>query len=364
MITAIRSRWVQMLAIVLAGNLLAQFVRGIMGWDVNDFRAFWTGGAQLASGHPLYDATTQLQLQAAAFPVARDPSRFTAFVSPPPVAVAFRPFANLPTWVAAVAFEVAVVVAIVVAARALWCLYPNRWVILTLIALPMGADSLWLMQMDYFAFAAGAVSVLALYRGRAFVAGLLLAGMMVKPQLVWLVPVAALTAGQWRLLAGMMAGIALGVVVSVLAGGPSSLSSWLHLANAIDTAQVFFGASLPSAFMGIDPMAFIVAGVVAALAAGWLLRRDPMLMVGVALTLSLLFTTHLFRGDYLVVGIPLVIWARRSDVQAMVTAVAFTFVSLVAPPTGDRGAYWLSLLTVGLLLALGVRELPQRWPFA
>lgn len=69
-------------------------------------------------------------------------------------------------------------------------------------------------------------ALLALDRGMPFVAGLALAALLMKPQLIWLLPVGLVLAAQWRVLAGFACGAALWLVSALALVGAGQLARW------------------------------------------------------------------------------------------------------------------------------------------
>jgi hypothetical protein len=140
-------------------------------------------------------------------------------------------------------------------------------------------------------------SVLLAERRRYGWAGLLLATLVLKPQVVWLVVPAFVAARSWRYLGGLLLGGAAWLGVSILIAGPQGLVALAQLIARNYPGQADIGVGIPSlisAATGSGVTAFFAAGAFGVTAAAvllWrreLLRGQPMAAVAIGVSLSLL----------------------------------------------------------------------------
>ena len=92
-------------------------------------------------------------------------------------------------------------------------------VVIAVFSLEAGTGIL-LGQSDGLMLLAATLAIEALAGGRPVFAGLLLAPLLLKPQLVWLVPPALIVARQWRMLGALAAGAVVVLLGSVAVAGP------------------------------------------------------------------------------------------------------------------------------------------------
>jgi hypothetical protein len=181
-------------------------------------------------------------------------------------------------------------------------------------------------------------SVLLAARGHRGWAGLLLATLILKPQVIWLVLPALVAARSWRYLAGLLVG-SIGLIgLSVLITGPRSLVALTRLVAGNYPGQSNSSIGLPSlvsAATGSGEAGFIAAACLGAIATGlllWrreLLRGRPVAAVAVGVVLSLLCAPHVTTEDLMLMVVPIALIARRSAVCALIEAVAISAVEVV-----------------------------------
>lgn len=200
-------------------------------------------------------------------------------------------------------------------------------------------------------------------------AGLLLATLVLKPQVVWLVVPALVAARSWRYLGGLVLGCAVWLAVSVFIARPAALLALAQLIFSSYPGQADIGVGIPSlisAATGNGGIAFIAAGVLGVIAAaGLLLRRDllrgrPIAAVAVGVSLSLLCSPHVSLEDLMLLTVPVAFIARRWPKVALCEALAISAVELVQLqfPVGDRHfqPLVLAIVTASAVLALVPRS--------
>jgi hypothetical protein len=241
---------------------------------------------------------------------------------------------------------------------------PLRLLIAVSAVLSLSAVSA-VIQWDSLMAAALLGSVLLAERRHYVWAGVLLATLVLKPQVVWLVVPALVAAGSWRYLEGLLLGIAGWIGVSLLAAGPHAL---LALGQVI--AQTYPGQagnsvglpSLVSDVTGSGSLGFVVAaglGVLATVLLMWRRRAlddRPVVAVALGIALSLLCAPHVSAEDLMLVTLPVVVLARHWPMLALSEALAFSvveFAQLQLPP-GDRHfePFVLAALTITLVLLI------------
>ncbi len=192
-------------------------------------------------------------------------------------------------------------------------------------------------QWDSLLALAATGAYVVLQRDRQMLAGLLLSILLLKPQLVWLVPVVVVIGGRWRVLYGIVAGAIVLVVSSIAVLGWSDATRWLHEISPNIVARP--GISLPhmlAAFGATSAMVVITSGVVAggitlALLARrrWLRSLTPTRLLSLGVLLSMLAAPHLLPYDLIIVAPVIVLWARDHERHALVSSVVLSAAFLV-----------------------------------
>jgi hypothetical protein len=104
----------------------------------------------------------------------------------------------------------------------------NRYLAMALVAFPTFANLLW-GQSNLWLMLCVSLFLREWEQERSFWAGLWAGGLLLKPQtMVLLVPALAL-ARQWRVLAGLGAGVAILVTASFLLAGPAGMATWARI---------------------------------------------------------------------------------------------------------------------------------------
>jgi hypothetical protein len=286
-----------------------------------DFLAHWTGGRALLEGlaDQLYEPGVQQMVQDSAVGPGTD---LSWFVSPPFVAVLYVPFGLMPYTMAAVMWTFGSGGLLLWGLRRLGTFGPRIWrsnkklvLLATLASYPV-----------FELFAAGQDSALMLaiwiggaglaIRSREAAAGLVFSLGLIKPQLVWVVPLLFVLQRRFTALAGFAAGGALVGIVSVAVAGVHGVRGWLALlvsplyleqisgaqdwkmgsVSALAKALATAGGVPFSSAVGYAAGLFIVAAFMA-----WTVRRspDPQHLWAAALITSVAASPHLFLYDAL-----------------------------------------------------------------
>jgi hypothetical protein len=234
-------------------------------------------------------------------------------------------------------------------------------VIIAVFSLEAGTGIL-LGQSDGLMLLGAVLAIEALDRHRPVVAGLMLAPLLLKPQLVWLVPPVLIVARQWRMLAALAAGAVVVLVGSIAVAGPNHILDAFGLVSAPSYAHLDLQSnSIPALIarpLGSNPAAWAAAITLAIVAvAGMvvmrdLLRRNVVPAVAVGIGLSIVISPHL--GDYslMLLAVPLAVLAPRAPVLALVLAAAYTAVSMFNPLVSLNESSVALVLLAGLIAAV------------
>jgi len=208
-------------------------------------------------------------------------------------------------------------------------------------------------------------SVLLAERRKYGWAGVLLATLILKPQVLWLVVPALIAARSWRYLGGLLLGSIGWIVVSLAITGPNGFVALVQLTARTYPGQTDSSMGLPSlvsALTGSGDAGFIAAGCLGAIAAAFLLwrrevlRGQPVAVVGVGLVLSLLCSPHVTGEDFMLVAVPIALIARRWPLLALSEAIAISAVEIVQlqlPPSAQHlQPFMLAVIAASTLLAV------------
>ena len=281
---------------------------------------------------------------------------------PPFTFLLFVPFLYLPYPIAYFLFLALMVTAL---GATWWMLAPpadRRLHLLVLAAfLPVGF-CLWLGQIIPLVALCVALAyrLLELRRPREdLLAGIVLAGLVLKPNLALLVPVALLAAGRWRALTGLaVAGVVLAVTAYFLLTPYGITQYYLHLRSVTaDQPRVLIDSGLTMVgLFGLGPLLLVAdAAVVAAVALVAVRTRANGAAAGLAAALagSLLVTTYLHWQDLVMVLPATWLWlraapARRHTVPFLVAVWAVANFTLAVPVVLLA---WLAVMTAETVLA-------------
>jgi hypothetical protein len=331
---------------LLALELVIQPYR-VWRHPVSDWLGFMTGGRMVHDGlaHRLYDLDLQQHVQAAA--VGPDlGERFWNYANPPLFAWLLQPFAVLSPGAGAAAFATVAALSLVAALAVLAWLLPRNWAMWLRIGVAAAAGITVPMvdgvagQITPVLMLFLAAAALRLRRhGDSLVAGLLLGALVLKPQLVWLLPPLLLLIGGRRTLTGLALAAAgwaaSGFAVSGVDGMEGWAGSFLH-AGYVDPAAM--GAGLPglAARAGVPASVAFAGSVAVAVAAVALLARrravlraDPALCVALGVALGTMCSPHAFDRDLALVGVALVLSAPWRPMAAVAAGFALGVTSLL-----------------------------------
>lgn len=247
----------------------------------------------------------------------------------------FVPFLYLPYEVGDLLWLAIITVALL---ATWWVLAPDRWrlanLFVMLASLPVGF-ALWLGQVVPLVAVCIAVSWKLLEDRRDFIAGVVLAGVLVKPNLAVLVPVALVFNGRPRAIAGLAtAGAVAGLVTFALLQpyGVIQYIDHLRSVSLIQSHEVLDSGLTMVGIFGIGP-ALLGADLVVLAAVAWIAftTRAEGAAAGFAAAIagSLLVTTYLHWQDLLMVLPAGWLWLR-SRAAARHTVPWLVVVLLVA----------------------------------
>ncbi|HUQ41434.1 MAG TPA: glycosyltransferase 87 family protein [Candidatus Limnocylindrales bacterium] len=334
-------------AIALAAFGAAVLALAVTGWPArtyidSDFMQYYAGSHALIERASPYDQTwwndfhrRSGSIVATGAPHTGDPA--TDWTTPYPlwVFLLLVPFALVPLAVAAPLFALTQIALVLAATFALATVVlrqsPGRvpFAVVSVAA----SQPLWALtyggNVTGFAAAGLTAALAALLTGRAFLAGVLLAGCLLKPHLFLVAAIAMVFAArsdQRRPLAIGAIGSALVLLAISFALDPGWVPGWLRAASRLQETS-FSNASgwtilRPVTTQFVGPSAAIVIACVAALAVWWRRTRPtPLRAVAAALPVSVLLAPHAWSYDYIVL-VPVVVWGFLVASVARVPALA------------------------------------------
>jgi hypothetical protein len=367
-----RWRWVIGAAAVCAVYLVVRSIADLHtafgGGSAVDYLAIASAGRVVHGGSScVYCAgalgTAQAQLlgytpaSSATFPVP--------FVNPALMAWLIQPLAILPLQTGTDVFVGLNVVAMALSAAILTRRTVPRLggplaaclVVVAVFSLEAGSGIL-LGQSDGLMLLAATLAIEALDRSRPVIAGLLLAPLLLKPQLVWLVPPMLVVARQWRMLGALGVGAVVVLAGSIAVAGPAHLidafglvtaPAYAHLDLQSNSIPALIARPLASNLAAwAAALALALVAVVAMVVAREQVRRNIVPAFAVGLGLSVVLSPHL--GDYslMLLAIPVAVLAPRAPTLALALAAAYTVASLYNPLMS------LNESTVALVLLAGM----------
>lgn len=298
--------------VLLATWLLSYVLVAIMDpqWTpLPDFVARWTAGHILLEGDVsrLYDPGYQGELQR-----TLGSDRLSWFVSPPFVAVLFAPLAAMPYPAACLTWFLLSLGGLTWAAWRLKPLAPrclaerSAQVMLIMAASAPVLELLGSGQDTVVVLVAVCAGMRLLHDDHDAVAGAVLGIGVIKPHLIFLVPVLLVLLRRWRTLAIFGSTASLAAVLSWLLVGTTGITTWLSIpfsnlySTEVTAGQAWKSTSLTSALRGLLPasvewwrvavlllaVVMVVVGVVAmrhSVRAGWCSRAWAVLLLTTAL---------------------------------------------------------------------------------
>jgi hypothetical protein len=278
------------------------------------------------------------------------------FVGTPPTAWMMVPLAPLPIWVS---YLIWTLISLAAFAGACWLVAPGgRFARMTLL---LASLALWPVDYQFLLgqWVALTIALLAicwwlLERGRYAMAGVLLAlAFCVKPQDLFLLPIALLISGRWRTFltfAGVVA--ALGIC-SAAAIGPAGTAAWLHdvrLTSGDPASTVLTYTYL----LGPGPAATAIEAVLglAALGLAWYRRERLDIVFALGLVGTTASATYLHEYDVAILVLPAWILMRstlsltqRAWLLVGLAAAQFIAIGLALPMLLWEPA-WIALLSL------------------
>jgi len=280
-----------------------------------DFLVFWSAAKLVLQGDPLavYDVAVLHKLELATVPLVATTQGLLPWFYPPTFLPFVLPFGFLPYGLAVlVFFAVSVGCFLWVVSR----IVPWRQAWLPCVAFP-GIAVVMATGQNALLFAACAGLALTLLRSRPLAAGMLLALLTVKPQLVLMVPVALVCARAWKTLAAMAATSLVMTALALVVFGPESFAAFLHNAafarSAVESGAVHL-ERMPTLFAmakmlhggailayGLQVIGAIAACAVVAYA--WSRPCAFALQAAALLTASMLASPYLYDYDLAFLGL-------------------------------------------------------------
>jgi Glycosyltransferase family 87 len=361
------------------GDLAAQPLRAMRDFAETDYvYAFMTAGRMLHAGTSCLYCRAVQRAARAAFLQVRPTATNDLYSNPPPAAWVLQPITLLPPRLGLAVF-LGLSVACLVASALLMVarLLPVEMPVQTRLLVAMvaigtlpGAQALALANWDGLLLLAATGAVWAAMARRPVIAGLLLSTLLVKPQTVWLVPVALAAAGMRREVAGFAAGAVAWAAGSLALVGPNQLAGWFHdlLPAHVHEAHATIGLPglVAAAGGGTAGLAASAVLLILVLAAAWRMRRalaaDPAGAVALGLVASALTAPHIWPEDVLLLATPLVVWAGRSLGGALAAAGALSLAYLGDSLLFGSAGHLEALALTGTLLGMAaqLRRRPHR----
>jgi Glycosyltransferase family 87 len=324
------------------GNVLAEILRSLRDAYNTDFlSSFYTAASMLRHGdHAIY-CSSCLQAHAQQLFHVGSPIFQFQYDNPPLGAWLLQPLTFVTPQTALAAFLLLTGIAVGAAG---WLLCrnvsrdPRRLLIgvLAFASLP-AAMTFAYGQWDGLLALAGTGAYVALQRDRQVLAGMLIAVLLLKPQLIWLVPIVVVIAGSWRLLCGIMIGALVFGLSSIAILGWTDTYQWVRQISPNIVART--GLSLPHMLVSFGATSSMVVASSAALAVivtvalliarSWLrsLTRQQQLSLG--LLVSMLAAPHLLSYDLIIVAPVIVLWGREQERHALAVAIGFSVAFLI-----------------------------------
>jgi hypothetical protein len=306
-----------------------------------DYIAMLSGARVLADGGCLYCHAAQLQAQAVL--LGHPHPAYDPFLETPLVALIYRPLLALPAAAGFAVFLAASAACVAHAGLLLWrrmglAIHGTRGLLLLALALA-SVPAAWnyrLGQIDALLVLPLVAGTVLLAADRRFAAGLLLSLLLLKPQTIWLLPVALLVVGEWQVVVGMAAGAACLAGGSLWLVGPGGIGQWLSLLGSAGPA-VATSNGLPGAIasLGGNGAGFAAAVALGLLACVWMfwqrrtLTGRPLQVVALGIAASLLLAPHIYAYDLIVAVVPVVVIAQRDLAAALAAAVLLNAAHLI-----------------------------------
>src|SRR5580704_18146598 len=368
-----RWRWVigaaAVCAVYLVVRSIADLHTALGGGSAVDYLAIASAGRVVHAGSSCVYCVSSLaaaQAQLLGYMPAASATFPVPFVNPALMAWLIQPLAVLPLQTGTDVFILLNLVAMALSATILTRRVAPRLgsllaaclVVTAVFSLEAGTGIL-LGQSDGLMLLSATLAIEALDRRRPVLAGVLLVPLLLKPQLVWLVPPVLIVAGQWRMLFALAAGAVVVLLGSIAVAGPSHLLDAFGLVTAPTYAHLDLQSnSIPTLIarpLGSNPAAWVAAVTLAIVAVAAMvvmrdvLRRNAIPAVAIGIGLSIVFSPHL--GDYslMLLAIPVAVLAPGTPALALLLAAAYTAVSLFNPLVSLNESSVALVLLAGLI---------------
>jgi hypothetical protein len=324
------------------GNVLAEVLRSLHDAYNTDFlSSFYSAAHMLRRGNDAIYCSSCLQSHAEQL-FHTGPAIFSfQYDNPPLGAWLLQPLTYLTPQAALAVFLLASLAAVGAAA---WLMRneitgePRRLLIAVLAFASLPAAMTFAYgQWDGLLALAAAGAYVALRRHQQFLGGLLIALVLFKPQLVWLVPIVFAIAGSWRILLGIVVGGAVWAVSSLAILGPSNTLLWLRQISPNIVART--GLSIPHLMVSFGASSTVVVAAAATLAAAVtialvvararLRSLTGQQLLSLGLLVSMLAAPHLLSYDLIVLAPLMVLWAVDHERHALISTLALSAAFLV-----------------------------------
>ena len=356
--------------VILAVALLALFFKLYVAWIPtatgpeaakvlgHDYLSFYTAGRLGLSAEPAltYDRPTHERLQkeiAAGISGPGAQQGYVWFGYPPTYLTVVMPFSTMPYLVA---FHVFMAATAALFGLAIWTIGRSWRMVLYAFAYP-AAMVTFIFGQNAFLTAGLIALALALLPRRAFLAGVLIGLLCLKPQLGLVFPVILAASGRWRAFSGAAVAVAASVVLTLVLFGPETWQAWLAYSETAKVALLeqtvvgygkmqslfavarYFGAGVGAAYLLQGVVALTVAALVGRL---WRSPAAYEVKAAAAIVATLLMTPFCLVYDLLVVApaLAFLVVAGRRDgfatgepwlIGAVATTPVIAALSLQAP---------------------------------
>ncbi len=332
-----------------------------------DFLVFWSAAQLVLQGDPLavYDVAVLHKLELATVPLVATTQGLLPWFYPPTFLPFVLPFGLLPYGLAVLVFFAVSV------GSFLWVIsriVPWRQAWLPCAAFP-GIAVVLATGQNGLLFAAFAGLALTLLRSRPLAAGMLLALLTVKPQLVLMVPVALVCARAWKTLAAMAVTSLAMATLALVVFGPESFAAFLHntafARSAVESGAVHL-ERMPTLFAmvkmlhggvilayGLQLIGAMAAGAVVAYA--WSRPCSFALQAAALTTAGMLASPYLYDYDLAFLGLAIAWLATYGWRQGWLPGERELLILLWLLPLGGMlliGRIGFQVMPIVLLLAL------------
>jgi len=365
--TSWRTRAGLIYVLLSAGYVFLQAIRGWRGITLGHYRANIAASRILLSGsHDIYNLQAQQDAANAYFHTQL--SSLETFVHPPQTAWVLIPLAKLDPRLGYAIFLTVILACILTAG---WVMYryllpasmdqTTRLVVAgTCLFSSVLGYSLWWGEWDSFMLLPAVAGVALVSRGRGYGAGLMLSLLLVKPNLMWLLPVLLIAGRQWRVLAGFTTGAAVWLLSTPLIMGFDHTLDWVNASAGVWYA-VLASVSVPGAVSFVFSSTSVtfwctVSLGVLVILASWFyrnfLRGKGELVICLGIAATLVATPYVFEYGLSLLAVPLCLWARTQPRAALSVAVGLSLMHLATSAGLDW--HWEVIAPVITLVGLAL----------